>query len=118
GMISRTKRQQPLHPKEGGSAGFTIVELLIATVVFSMVLLVCAFAILHVGRMYYKGMIISRTQDVSRKVIEDVAGAIQFGPSGNDVVRPGTGTAPAADIRAWCIGTTRYTYSISRYQGE
>ncbi len=98
------------------AAGFTIVELMIAVLVFSLVLLVCSYAIIHVGRMYYKGVIISRTQDVSRKVVEDIAGTIQFGPRQEPFVRPGTG-APAADLHAWCVGTTRYTFSTGRHQG-
>lgn len=87
--------------------GFTIVELMIATVIFSMVLLICGYAIIHVGRMYYKGMITNRTQDVARKVIDDVVSTIQFG----------TGD-PSAFVRhvtdgsreAYCFGGVRYTF--------
>jgi len=105
--------------------GFTIVELMIATTVFSMVLIVCAFAIIQVGRMYYKGTITTSTQVASRKFGEDVSQAIQFGSrasGANQFIRlspsqsmtNGTQTVNAV---ANCIGDVRYTYVIGKPQG-
>ncbi len=99
--------------------GFTIVELMIATAVFSLVLLLCSFAIIHVGRMYYKGMITNRTQDVSRKVTDDIARAIQFGGSGDGFWREGSNTfANAGEVRALCLGSVRYSFSTERALGS
>ncbi len=86
--------------------GFTIVELLISTVVFSAVLVLCATAIVQVGRMFYKGVTINRTQDATRQLADDVAQAIQFG------VRSGSffQTASSGANRAYCLGEVRYTY--------
>lgn len=91
--------------------GFTIVELMIATAVFSLVLMISSLAIIHVGRMYYKGVIMNRTQDVSRKVIDDLTTSIQFeghtnysvGSNGNSMSR--------------CIGKNRYTYNTDAIRG-
>lgn len=100
--------------------GFTIVELMIATAVFSLVLLLCSFAIVNVGRVYYKGMIINRTQDAARKTADDVARAIQFGSPGENFYRYGsTGDASDPDtIQAHCLGGVRYSYSVLRAVGE
>lgn len=97
--------------------GFTMVEFLIATAVFSMVMLVCAFAIVHIGRMYYKGVITNRTQDTARRVVDDIAGSIQFGAS--DVRDEGTSSLtvagyPSITAYARCIGSTRYSYVRDR----
>jgi prepilin-type N-terminal cleavage/methylation domain-containing protein len=90
--------------------GFSIVELMIATTVFSVVLLLCATAIIQVGRMYYKGVIVSRTEDVSRKVIEDLAQAVQFKGDGQ-IHDSGLGFAGSPPVRALCIGSVRYVYA-------
>lgn len=101
-------------------SGFTIVELMISTMIFSFVLLVCAVAIVHVGRMYFKGVITSRTQDSSRRLGEDVAQAIQFGVSsdGTNFIRPGTPIPySGVNVRSWCIGEIRYSYSVDQAMG-
>jgi len=94
-------------------AGFTILELLIATAVFSVVLLLCATAILQVGQMFYKGVITNRIQDTSRKVANDVIGAIQNGES--NLLHQ---KVPIAGGFAECLGTVRYTYLLTKSVGS
>ena len=100
--------------------GFTIIELLIAIGVFSVVLMLCSTAIVHVGRMYYKGVITNRTQDTARRFAEDVAGAIQFGTASSDpLLFRRTGTASfGITVESLCLGDVRYSYSRSHYLGE
>jgi prepilin-type N-terminal cleavage/methylation domain-containing protein len=78
--------------------GFTIIELLIATVVFSLILLVVTGAIIQFSRLYYKGVIQSRTQEVARTITQDIAQNIQFG-----------GSTPSSSPNVICIGSKRYT---------
>ena len=61
--------------------GFTIVELLIATAVFSFILLVVTTGIIRLGNMYYKGVISSRTQESIRNIVSETSSAIQFAQS-------------------------------------
>jgi type II secretory pathway pseudopilin PulG len=101
--------------------GFTIVELMVATVVFSMILLLCATAIVQVGRMYYKGVVINRTEDTSRRVIDDVARSIQFGASGpSNAFRRSPPAwsppdSPVPGVKTLCLGTVRYTFAPKEY---
>lgn len=91
--------------------GFTIIELLIATAVFSVILLICAGAMIQVGRVYYKGITTIKTQEASRTVIDDISQAIQFagGPvMPTSIVPPANNSAP---VRV-CIGSNRYTYIL------
>lgn len=102
--------------------GFTIVELMIATVVFSMVLLLLSLAIVQVGRMFYKGTAINRTQDTARKVTDDIVQAIQFGPSSMSGPVSGAprlvGTAPNQfTAQSLCIGGIRYSFVDDRSLG-
>lgn len=93
-----------------GQEGFTIVELMVATTVFSVVLLLCTYGLLAIGRSYYKGVTISRTQETARLIIDDVTEAIQFN-DGAVVVN-----VPAA--RWYCIGSERYSFELNRVKTE
>lgn len=92
--------------------GFTIIELLIATVVFSVILLVITAAIVQFGRVYYKGTLQIRTQETTRNIIQDIAQAIQFG-SGS----PTTGTSPDPTVQFICFGDRRYTFRLNTQLG-
>lgn len=80
--------------------GFTIIELMIATTVFSVVLLICSFAMLQIGRTYYKGIAMSRTQTVSRSIMDEVSQAIQF-----------SGGTPIASSGGLCVDTIFYAFN-------
>lgn len=100
--------------------GFTVVEFLIATTVFSFVILICSMAIIHVGRMYYKGVITNRVQDTARLVVDDVAAAIQFGPRNVDpalFARTQTTEFGGITVNSLCIGTVRYSYAPNAVLG-
>jgi type II secretory pathway pseudopilin PulG len=93
---------------------FTIVELMIATVVFSVLLLTFAGAIIQIGRLYYKGITSSRTQEVARTTLNEISQAIQFDPG---TVVPTTVTTldnGPAKTKAVCINTKLYSYRIGQ----
>ncbi len=100
--------------------GFTLLELLISTTVFSVILLLCTFGLVQVGRNYYRGATITRTQNVSRSVMSTLTQSIQF--SGSDA----TGTLPAVGTLAvpppadgtFCIGSLGYTYKLYTKVGD
>lgn len=86
--------------------GFTIVELLVALAVFSVVLVVITAAILQISRVYYKGVTETNVQATARSIIDTVSQAIQF--SGGNVtdtvaVTPGTSYD-------FCINNQEYSY--------
>lgn len=90
--------------------GFTILELMIATMIFSVILLLMAFGLVKIGQIYYKGITSSRTQNVARNASDDVVQAVQYG--GNTV-----GNTPAAVIGqqdSIIVGNRKYTYVIGK----
>jgi Tfp pilus assembly major pilin PilA len=87
--------------------GFTILELLIATAVFSSILLLCAIAIVQVGRTFYKGATVNKVQDTTRLVTEDIVQAIQFGTTGSGFRRT---AGVVGGVQSLCLGEIRYTY--------
>ncbi|HEX8183046.1 MAG TPA: prepilin-type N-terminal cleavage/methylation domain-containing protein [Candidatus Saccharimonadales bacterium] len=86
-------------------AGFTIIELLIATSVFSVMLIVITAAVLQFSRQYYKGVISSSTQATTRALIDEVNRSLQF--NGSSFSKFGTNDG-------YCIGAKRYSYKLNQ----
>ncbi len=104
--------------------GFTIIELMISTVIFSLVLLICLQGIVQVTRAYYKGVTQSRTQEVARNLLDEITQTIQlsgsvitfddpadFGPTINV-------TQVSQGIGIFCAGNKKYTYALDRKVSE
>ncbi len=87
--------------------GFTLVELLIASAVFSVILLLATSAILQITRTYQKGLTQSLTQETARAVIEDISRTVQF--SGGTVTTPITANGAS---KGFCVGDKRYSYLL------
>lgn len=94
----------PINMKRKKQAGFTIIELLIATAIFAIIMIVITVAVLQFSRQYYKGVVSSSTQSTARTLIDDVTRAIQFNGGAVSVIPNG-----------YCIGTAkRYSYALNR----
>ena len=101
-------------------SGFTIIELMIATTIFSLVLMICLAGILQITKMYYRSVTQNNTRETARSITDEIGEAIRFssqaiilgpavaGPQINDT----SGTT--ADTGYFCIGNKRYTYAIDR----
>ncbi|MFZ1249561.1 MAG: prepilin-type N-terminal cleavage/methylation domain-containing protein [Candidatus Saccharimonadales bacterium] len=89
-------------------AGFTIVELMIATLIFSIILTLITVGVVSFTNHYYKTVHISTTQNTTRKIIDIISQAIQFGTSS---VTP---TDPAKDY--FCAGGYVFLYDTNGVQ--
>lgn len=100
---------------EQGQKGFTLLELLIATTVFSTILLLCTFGLIQIGNTFYKGSTAVRTQNVARGALDGISQAIQYGGRGISTDPGGsqTNVVPASghDNGAFCTGDVRYRYN-------
>ena len=85
-----------------GLAGFTIIELLIATAVFSTILLIATAGLIDIGSAYYKGYVSTQTQQTARTILNDISQTIEFGGA----VYP---TSPGDNPTSFCVGSVRYT---------
>lgn len=102
------------HRDTRQEGGFTVVELLISTAVFSMVLLLCATAIVQIGRMFYKGVTINRIQDTARLVIDDISQSVQFGEN----TTPFYESTSSGTTQIKCFGRIRYSYNTTGAMGN
>ncbi len=119
-MMKHLKRQH----------GFTIIELMIATTIFSLVLMISLGAIMTITRMYYQGTLQAKTQNRVREIVDEIAddirylpgevvvtedpsvisGAIETGDDGSvGSVDP---EAPVDYFGEHCIGEIRYRYLL------
>lgn len=89
--------------------GFTIVELMIASSVFSVILIVASSGVIAIGRLYYKGITSSKTQEVTRSIMDEVARARQFS-NDSEVYADLSG----GGYSAVCFGEARFTYRINQ----
>jgi prepilin-type N-terminal cleavage/methylation domain-containing protein len=92
--------------KGATNKGFTIVELMIATVVFAVVLLVAQTSFVRIGRLFYRGVSISQTQEAADHIFQDINGNFQTASNISGSKNSPTG------YDYYCIGNTRYTYRI------
>lgn len=91
--------------------GFTLIELMIATSVFSVVLLIASNGIVQIGRMYYKGIVTVRTQEAVRSTVSDISNSLQL-TGGQPIYSTVTPPGSQFVTKAICIGKSRYTYQI------
>ncbi len=93
-------------------SGFTVIELLIASAVFSVVLLVALTGFLQIGRIFYKGVSDTQTQTVTRQVVTDVSSSLANTSTDYAI----TGINTYGGYRYMCVGIIRYTWGV--YQGN
>lgn len=93
-----------LRPAKKSQKGFTIIELMLASAVFSVTLLIALNGFLQIGRLFYKGVSNTQTQNASRQILNEVTKSLQVSP------------APSLQLEAngynyYCLNGNRFTYT-------
>lgn len=101
-------------PKTKNQSGFTIIEVLIATLVFSVVLIICLQGVTQIGKLYYKGVSSAQTQELIRNLSADFTQQIQFGGKEPIAVVSGQGGTPVI----FCVGDYSYRAVLNRPLGQ
>jgi prepilin-type N-terminal cleavage/methylation domain-containing protein len=89
--------------------GFTIVELMIASTILTTILVAASFVLVQIGRLYYKGVITSRTQDTARNLVESISRPSQL--EGSNISPPVTNNLSGWTVR--CVGNQRFSYILN-----
>lgn len=97
--------------KSGG--GFTITELLVATAVFSAVLLLIIVGFTQIGRLFYKGVTVSQTRQTATQIQQAVSNDIRLSatavtPVSYQCPAGGCANGSTGTISAWCVGNHLY----------
>lgn len=88
-------------------SGFTIIELMIATMVFSVVLLLCAAGLIAIGRMYQKGNNNRAVQEASRSIIDTIKNDFELNGGNYKTL------TDSSDTYGFCIGSILYIYKVN-----
>ena len=91
--------------RAGTQKGFTILELMIASGVFAVILLIVAAGVISFTNSYYKGITTSKTQAAARDIMNTLSQAIQFGQFVTTPTYNG-----AATTYGMCIDDTLYAF--------
>lgn len=76
---------------------------MIATAVFSTILVAITMGVIHFSAQYYKGVYGSETQNVARDISDQIANAVKFG-AGELTTIPVTGASADGTDIAFCAG--------------
>ncbi|HUC78954.1 MAG TPA: prepilin-type N-terminal cleavage/methylation domain-containing protein [Candidatus Saccharimonadales bacterium] len=87
--------------------GFTIIELLIATSVFSGILLIVTYGIIQISKMYLNGFIQTQTQNIAVSLSDELSRDIEF--SSETSITPDT-TTPSGNYHYFCTNQYEYYY--------
>ncbi|MDL2341488.1 MAG: prepilin-type N-terminal cleavage/methylation domain-containing protein [Patescibacteria group bacterium] len=103
------------HRTNQKQSGFTIVELMIAISVLSVILLLVSVGIIQLSKQYYRGIVQATTQQAARNLMDDVTQSIEFGSfnglaTGTLPTNPSYG--PGYSNQSYCIQQQRYSYVI------
>lgn len=92
---------------EGSQRGFTIVELMIATMVFSVIMLISSAVVVRFTSNFQRGVVQNTTQNAARSIIDSVTQTLQVAPVGTfKVLEENSGA------RGYCIDGMRYSYAL------
>jgi prepilin-type N-terminal cleavage/methylation domain-containing protein len=90
------------------TTGFTLVELMIAAAVFTVVLLLISTGLINVGRMFFKGVNSSNTQETISNIVNDIADSIRLSGEAVSIINPN-----ADGTQGFCVGTRQYSYLLN-----
>lgn len=104
--------------------GFTLVEAMLATAIFSLSIVIAITAFVQVNRIYHRGITTSRVQEDARSLIDELSRTIQFADGGSFVFNPDpdpndlpAGSYDPAGAGAFCIGSSQFTFNIDVESG-
>lgn len=100
--------------------GFTIVELMIATTVLSVILLLVTAMMIGIGNLFTKGVNQARIQDNVRSISDELAQQLKFTAAPLTwTTNPATiyvsdlsGNLHSYTMNAFCFGDTRYSFVV------
>jgi type II secretory pathway pseudopilin PulG len=99
--------------------GFTIVELMIATSVFAIILLLSLAGFLQIGQLFYKGVNITQTTNALNQAATSLKNDILFDNSSSaiTILNAANVTLPDGTViprKYFCAGSNRYAYILGR----
>lgn len=104
----------------GFQLGFTIVELMIATMVFSVIILISSAVVVRFTSNFQRSLVQNTTQNSARSVLDNVSQTLQVASAGSLKSLTPVGATSEDDraSEAYCIDGMRYSYILGRMVAE
>jgi prepilin-type N-terminal cleavage/methylation domain-containing protein len=102
------------------NSGFTILELIIATAIFSGALLMLMLGFLSISNSYTKGLTVTETQNVSRNVINTISQSLEFGNTSSyqaPIISATSGGANGTQSGWFCADNYVFAYTLGEEAG-
>lgn len=96
--------------KKLSTKGFTIIEVLIASLVFTTLLLLCMEGITRIAKVYIKSSSTTRASEFANAFIGDIAQQVKYGAT----IQPTAGTNPIY----FCVADSAYKITINKKETE
>ncbi|MHB1865528.1 MAG: prepilin-type N-terminal cleavage/methylation domain-containing protein [Candidatus Saccharimonadales bacterium] len=94
-------------------SGFTIIELMIATAVFTVILIITTTTLIGISETYIKGSVEGQTQQTARTVLSDISSDIQLNNPNINISDLSTNNK-LPDEFYFCIGNDVYAYQLDQ----
>ncbi len=103
------------HKLSSAQRGFTIIELMIATSVFSVILVIVSIVMIGIGNLFQKGINQARVQDNVRSISDQLAQDLKlnqnfvtadYDATNSPIKLNGNNKVP---VTVYCVGGVRYT---------
>ena len=88
-------------------SGFTLIELMISTAVFSVVLLIATISIILISKNYTRGQVTIQTQNTVQSILNNISNAIKY----NNLSTLNFSNLSTATNRYFCIGNNVYYFN-------
>jgi type II secretory pathway pseudopilin PulG len=102
--------------------GFTIVELMVASLVFTSILVVVSSGVVHFTEDYYKGIHQSATQTAARDAIDTITQNLQYTSNGDHPIKgqgdPSLPPDPNSPNKYICVGGVQIDYQLGYQLGS
>jgi prepilin-type N-terminal cleavage/methylation domain-containing protein len=94
--------------KDAEQSGFTIIELMIATIVSSVILLVITYGVVSFSNAYYHGVNASNTQSTTQNAVDAITHAIEFNAGQT------TAVSETSQTGVFCAGSQIFLYDVGK----
>lgn len=96
--------------------GFTIIELMIATTIFAVIMIITTTAIIGISKTYIQGLVESQNQNTTRRVVSQISQDIQFNNQATININgiSGLGRTPLSSTGWFCIGQDVYVVQLDQ----
>lgn len=91
--------------------GFTLIEFLLSSAIFSFFLVIVMIGFMQINRSYNRGLTVKSVQQSARIIVEDISRTIANNPGQVTFLEPDATNPSSPDSFRMCIDTVKYSWN-------